>query len=152
MCEDWIARHRARFFALAWGVILLAVAATIGHGLYHGGFPNMSMTFRWHYWQTSAKLIADHPYAGVGRENFGRHYLAHKPIHASEEVSNPHNLPVQVWSELGILGLVATVLMILQASWTIVRSPLVQQSGSVQQRDGPAAYACTSAATAPAGS
>ena len=134
----WIALNRRRFFSLVWGGLGLGACATIGHGLYHGDFPNMSMTFRWHYWQTAAKIIADQPITGVGRENFGRHYLAHKPIHAPEEISNPHNLPVQVWSELGIFGLLGVALMLVQTSWTVAMRRDSSTDAEINSRDGPA--------------
>ena len=81
-------------------------------------------------------MIADHPLAGVGRENFGRHYLRTKSIDSPEEVSNPHNLFVQAAADWGFPGLIGFVLMLFGASFYVTR-PIVQTSESNQSERGP---------------
>jgi len=83
----------------------------------------MSLTFRWQYWKASAKLICDYFLTGVGRENFGRHYLQYKSIQSPEEISNPHNLFVQATSEWGILGLAGILAMLLGVTYLIAGRP-----------------------------
>ena len=36
------------------------------HGVYHGSLPQDSLNFRWRYWVASARLVRQHPLAGVG--------------------------------------------------------------------------------------
>lgn len=117
----WITEHRRAALAIGWSVALAGAAAFIAHGLVRDEYPHMSLTFRWQYWKTTAPMIADHPWTGVGRENFGRHYLAYKPIDAPEEISNPHNLFVQTWAEYGVVGLAGVVLMLVGATRRFVR-------------------------------
>ncbi|MBI4719508.1 MAG: O-antigen ligase family protein [Planctomycetes bacterium] len=119
--RPWIDAHRRHAFALGWLVFVVGAGAVVGHGLYHGSLPNVSLNFRWQYWRTATTLIADHPLTGVGRENFGRVYLRYKPIDAPEEIANPHNLFVQAAAEWGLPGLAGVVLMLLGGSWTVVR-------------------------------
>ncbi len=121
LLRRWIDAHRTKAFVIGWLFITGGAAAVFGHGLYHDRLPTWSMTFRWQYWRASADLIADHPLTGVGRENFGRHYLGYKSIQSPEEVSNPHNLFVQSAADWGVLGLTGMLLMIVGASWVIVR-------------------------------
>lgn len=108
----WIRSHRRRLFAGGWTVFLLACVAVVGHGLYHGSLPGSSLNFRWQYWVNSMGMIGDHPLTGVGRENFGNHYLAYKSIESPEEISTPHNLFVQAAGEWGLLGLVGVLMMV----------------------------------------
>ena len=93
----------------------------IGHGLTWGHLPTASLDFRWQYWRASAPLIADHPLTGVGRENFGRHYLAYKSIDSPEEIRNPHNLFVEATAEWGALGGAGLLALLLAGSWRYVR-------------------------------
>jgi hypothetical protein len=96
--------------------VVLASAGVVVYGLCFDSLPGWSLTFRWHYWKTAMTMITDHPWTGVGRENFGRHYLLYKPIEAVEEVATPHNLFVQATSEWGVFGLAAMLLMLLGGS------------------------------------
>ena len=133
--SGWIAAHRVKAVLIGWCLAITGLLAVVGYGLYDGFQPGQSLNsrwehlqqslnFRWEYWQASAKLIADHPLTGVGRENFGRNYLQYKYIASSEEVANPHNLFVQAAADWGILGLIGIVVMLVGASWAVSgRSP-----------------------------
>lgn len=112
--------RRRVLFGAAWVGFALLVIATIGYGLYYDALPGVSLSFRWQYWTASAEMMADHPLTGVGRENFGRHYLQYKSIQSPEEVSNPHNLFVQAGSDWGVLGLLGLVLLLFGGSRMIV--------------------------------
>lgn len=117
----WIATHRRQTVLIAWVIAIVGVVAVAGHGLYHNSLPGWSLTFRWQYWRASADMIADHWATGVGRENFGRHYLQVKPIETPEEVANPHNLFVQAAADWGLAGLVGIVALLVGASLALSR-------------------------------
>jgi hypothetical protein len=119
----WIDAHRARAWMIAWLCVVAGAGAVIGHGLYRGSLPGWSLTFRWQYWQASSNLIADHWTTGVGRENFGRHYLRYKSIESPEEVANPHSLFVQAAADWGLLGLIGVLVLVLQASFRFITLP-----------------------------
>ncbi|MCH7814023.1 MAG: O-antigen ligase family protein [Planctomycetes bacterium] len=112
MWSSWFLRHRRRALALGWALVIGGVLACIGHGLYHGSLPGASLDFRWQYWTASARLFADHYSTGVGRENFGRHYLQYKTITSPEEVANPHNFLVAAAADWGVVGLVGIVILL----------------------------------------
>ncbi len=114
--------NKMKILWASWASFIVAVIATVSHGLYHNSFPHMSLTFRWQYWKASAKLIRDYFLTGVGRENFGRHYLQYKSIQSPEEISNPHNLFVQATAEWGILGLASILAMLVGVTYLIARS------------------------------
>jgi hypothetical protein len=136
LARPWIARHPVRSFAIGWAMIVLAGVAVVGHGLYHGSLPGASLNFRWQYWTASRSMIADHP-LGVGRENFGRHYLRYKSIESPEEVSNPHNLLVHAACEWGVLGLVGVVLMLVGSSWVASRCVASTRDDGGNETDEP---------------
>ncbi len=123
----WIERHCDKAWIFGWLLVLVGLAAVVGHGLYHGSLPGQSLDFRWKYWRAATAMIADHPLTGVGRENFGSHYLRYKAIEASEEVTTPHNLFVQAAADWGIPGLVGILIMMLGASRVLSR-PVARQS------------------------
>ncbi len=114
--RSWVGNHRSKALILGWTAVVAGILATTGHGIYHGKLPTWSLTFRWWYWDASADLIADHALTGVGRENFGRHYLQYKAITSPEEVANPHNLFVQAAADWGVAGLVGVLLMLVGVS------------------------------------
>ncbi|MCP4246858.1 MAG: O-antigen ligase family protein [bacterium] len=118
----WFVRHRRRALALGWALVTGGVLACIGHGLYHGSLPGASLNFRWQYWTTSARLFADHYPTGVGRENFGRHYLQYKTIDSPEEVANPHNFLVGAAADWGLVGLVGVVLLLIGGTTAATRT------------------------------
>lgn len=127
-------RNLVLFGWVAAGMIGLGV---VGYGLARDRLPTWSLTFRWHYWKTSAAMIADHPLTGVGRENFGRHYVRYKPAEYPEEVANPHNLFVQVAAELGLPGLLGFVLLLVGGSFAIVSPPQPAKRDSEEEARAP---------------
>ncbi len=117
----WIEAHRRHALWIGWACVLAAAIAVVSHGLYHKSLPSWSLTFRWQYWTASAEMIEDHPWTGVGRENFGRHYLHYKSIESPEEVSNPHNFLVQAAAEWGFVGLAGVIVTLVGASFAAAR-------------------------------
>lgn len=122
-----IERHRGRAVLIGWGCVVLGAVTVVAHGIYRDALPGWSLTFRWQYWTASAELIADHPWTGVGRENFDRHYPRYKPITSPEEVANPHNLLVQAAADWGVLGLAGVVVMLVGGSLAVTRPRVTEQ-------------------------
>ena len=58
-------------------------------------------------WQAALAVIRDHWATGVGLENFGHHYLEHKAAAAPDAVTDPANLWLSAWSQLGLAGVAA---------------------------------------------
>jgi putative inorganic carbon (HCO3(-)) transporter len=66
--------------------------------------------FRLQLWQSSWAMIRDHPFWGVGLDNFLYQYRSHYVLPTAWEefdLSHPHNFLFDFWLRLGILGLVA---------------------------------------------
>jgi hypothetical protein len=114
--DPLVRRYRTKVLMAGWMGLGAAGVAVVIYGLSRDSLPGASLTFRWQYWTASAQMIIDHPWAGVGRENFGRHYTQYKPIEAPEEIANPHNIFVHAAAEWGILGLVGMAAMLFGGS------------------------------------
>lgn len=135
--KHWVNVHRRMAVFAGCVLFLIGIAGTYVYGVTTGGLPGSSLNFRWQYWLASAKLIVDHVWFGVGRENFGRHYLQYKSIESSEEISNPHNFFVQIFSEQGILGLLASVVLLIVVTRIMTRrgrSPVSDAFVSITNR------------------
>ena len=70
--------------------------------------------FRVSLWKASVAMIKDHPWIGVGLDNFLYAYRGRyiRPEAWQEpSLSHPHNLLLDFWSRLGVLGLAAGIWM-----------------------------------------
>ncbi len=69
-------------------------------------------------WAAALAMIRDHPLLGIGLDQFGRIYpdYIHPTLAATNErfTAHPHNLVLDVWLRLGVLGMVAM-------AWLLVR-------------------------------
>ncbi len=117
----WIDTRRRASFGIGMGLAIVGVIVVVAYGSVRGTLPHPSLAFRWQYWTAAARMVADHPLTGVGRENFGRHYVHYKPIESPEEVANPHNFLVQAAAEWGIVGLIGVMAMLAGGAWAATR-------------------------------
>jgi O-antigen ligase len=68
--------------------------------------------FRLKLWQATAAMIRDHPWLGVGPDNFLYQYRGRYILPAAwqePDLSHPHNFLLDHWARLGILGLAAGI-------------------------------------------
>lgn len=73
-----------------------------------------SLASREMIWRSAARIIADHPVAGIGVGRFQETYLAYQryfPPYLEWAVPQPHNLYLAVWLETGLMGLVGFFLL-----------------------------------------
>jgi hypothetical protein len=133
--RPWIAANQGMSFAIAWVAIAAGLAMATLYGAIRDSLPGASLQFRWEYWTASSRMIAEHGRTGVGRENFGRHYLQYKSIASPEEVSNPHNLLVQATAEWGALGLAGVAAMLLGGSWVFFQNQFRGRSNHFKSAD-----------------
>ena len=87
------------------------VAAAVGTASPLAAGTLKTLAYRLDYWRATRDILRSHGLAGVGLENFGFHYLEHKVPSAVEEVRDPHNLLLSVWSQMGVAGLAAVVVL-----------------------------------------
>lgn len=115
----WIMRHRRSVVVV---ILLLGTAAATLlalYGIQHGRLPGgQSMEVRWQYWQATGRMIADHPWRGVGPGNFASWYQHYKVPEALEAVADPHNLLLSILAQYGPLGLIGL--------WTLILGPCLR--------------------------
>lgn len=66
--------------------------------------------FRLKLWRATLSMIADHPFTGVGMDNFLYDYRSRYVLPSAWgelDLSHPHNLILDTWTRLGVPGLVA---------------------------------------------
>jgi hypothetical protein len=105
----------------ALGVALVAAAVATG-GLDRQVLSeaSKSLGYRVQYWQSTLRMIGDHPLIGCGPGNFQNAYTAYKLPEASEEVADPHNFLLEVWATAGtpaVLALLAVLGCFAWGSW-----------------------------------
>jgi len=105
--------HPRRLILLAAGAVgasaaLLVppIAARIGFALNPEG-PHSSLPGRLGLWAATLQMLRDHPLFGAGLFGFATVVAAYHPPPQPDPLIYPHNIVLNFWSELGLLGLVA---------------------------------------------
>ena len=116
---------RRALFGLA-GLALLALLA-IPFLPWERLFALTPLVQRLYVWEAALAVLRDHPLTGVGMDNFLYYYPEYMLPQAALEpdISHPHNLVLDFWLRLGILGLAALVWLQHQfwsAAWRVWRS------------------------------
>ena len=65
---------------------------------------------RYDYWRVAVNQFEDEPLKGVGAGNYDRTYFLERGT--SEDIRQPHSLPLQALAELGIVGLLGVLLFL----------------------------------------
>ena len=98
---------------IALAAVMVAAAAWAGQlDLQVLTESSKSLRYRLEYWRGAWGILTDGPktwWAGLGPGNFAGPYLRHKLPWASEEISDPHNLFLEVWTTAGLAALAALV-------------------------------------------
>ena len=77
---------------------------------------------RYDYWRVAVDAWRAHPVAGVGAGGYDKPYFEQRTT--SEDIRQPHSLPLQVLAELGIVGAVllgAALLLVAAGTWRRIR-------------------------------
>jgi O-antigen ligase len=127
-------RRLARFAGV--GVVVLIAAAALV--VFAGGLDRQviseapkSLAYRFQYWQATARLIADHPWWGVGPGNFRQHYLKYKLPEASEEINDPHNLFFETAATGGLISVLGLVIFLGLATYRSIQQTVQQSAESL---------------------
>jgi hypothetical protein len=88
-----------------------------------------SLGYRLQYWQSSARMIAEHPITGCGPGNFRDVYTRYMLPQASEEIAEPHNFLMEVWATAGTPAVLALVGVLGGFAWAVFRAGRAGQGG-----------------------
>lgn len=90
------------------GLALLAVLPFLGLGRLAS---TVTTSQRLYVWQSALRMIGDRPWTGVGLDNFLYYYRERgymlPQAWREPDVSHPHNLLLDYWTRLGVLGVAA---------------------------------------------
>ncbi len=107
------------------GLLILVLLAT-----FSGGFDQAVLTeapkslqYRMEFWTATWDVIQENTLWGTGPGNFREHYLKYKLPGSSEEISDPHNLFLDVWANAGIIALAGLVMILSLASYHWISRP-----------------------------
>lgn len=103
------------------GVVLFFVALQIPQLAGRFDLGGATGVFRMNLWRSSLNMISDHPWLGVGLDNFLYAYRGRYILDAAwqePDLSHPHNLILDLATRLGVLGLLAGSWLI----WTLGRT------------------------------
>lgn len=120
-------RRRLAGLATAGGVALAAALAITASSRIDNLFAGGSGSLRVDLWESSLQMIRDHPIFGIGPDQFLYVYAPRyiKPQAWSERfTSHPHDIILDVWLRLGIMGVVlalAYLAVFAWMTWGIVR-------------------------------
>ncbi len=74
------------------------------------------------YWQHGQEMIYDYPFTGVGFFNFSPYYedhFSHDMLYPHAEL--PHNIFIQVGTDVGLIGLACFGILILSCMWESIK-------------------------------
>lgn len=100
-------------FAIGAGIAVVGLLLAIG-SLDHQVLSEApkSLSYRIQYWRATSRMIAAHPWIGVGPGNFRQSYLQYKLPEASEEIADPHNMFFEMAATGGIFSLAGLLILL----------------------------------------
>lgn len=105
----------------AVGVLVAAAALTGGLDRQVLSEAPKSLRYRLQFWKGTAAVIREHPLLGTGPGNFRQHYLKHKLPESSEEILDPHNFVLDVWTSGGVVGLFGLFWLLVAGAGALAR-------------------------------
>ncbi|MEI8383533.1 MAG: O-antigen ligase family protein, partial [Planctomycetota bacterium] len=110
---------RLRRFLLPIGFAMVAATGVVGLLLAIGSLDHQvlseapkSLSYRIQYWRATSRMIAAHPWIGVGPGNFRQSYLQYKLPEASEEIADPHNMFFEMAATGGVFSLAGLLVLL----------------------------------------
>ena len=71
-------------------------------------------------WSETLTMLADHPFLGVGLNGYSTALVPYHDATFYEIFQYPHNILLNIWSELGIIGIIAfiiTIFLLARTTW-----------------------------------
>ena len=128
LAMGWSAGRRFRWLALVLvvvGVLALVPLLRIPRFASMFDLQQGSTFFRLELWRSSLRMICDHPWFGVGPGNFSAAYRTRYVLPSAWQeftLEHPHNVYLDHWTRLGLLGLLAGG-VVQVAFWRTMRLP-----------------------------
>ena len=118
---------RRRIFLIFIGLLVIAGLVVTRQAKFQkiiSGDPRSSITTRQEIWQTSLLLIKERPVSGWGLGNFQESYRSHTKYITKTPlewfVVKAHNLYLNLWVEVGMLGLLTFLYFVAKYLWNLI--------------------------------
>ena len=130
LCLQVLLTRNIKLTGMNWRLVLAVTVFLSVAGLGLGRFGGLdkqvlteapkSLQYRLQYWSATLPMIRDHFVFGVGPGQFRWNYLLYKLPEASEEISDPHNLLLDVAANAGLTAVLGLLTIVLFLSKTAV--------------------------------
>jgi O-antigen ligase len=133
----WCAGRRGRWAALALviiGALALIPLLRVPRFASLLDLQQGSTFFRLELWRSSLQMIREHPWFGVGPGNFAGAYRTRYILPtawAEPNLEHPHNVYLDHWTRLGVLGLLAGAVVQI-AFWKSLANQRISESANKQ--------------------
>lgn len=120
---SWQTSARMRYAATAVVLVAAAVATTVAAGGMLNAVTGGSLSLRLYIWEAGLEMIRDRPVLGYGMDQF---LYAYSPRYIAPEAwgerftAHAHNLIIDFWVRLGIIGAVFAVGAVLYCVYALV--------------------------------
>lgn len=138
---------RGRTLALAAFVAQAVLGTLVAAAWATGRFDSLvlsqtfkSLQFRWEYWVATWDLITQEPgvfWRGLGPGNFAWAYVRYKLPQASEEISDPHDMLLEVWATAGVFAFSMLVIALGMGLWNLLGPPRGAKPASSDETAAP---------------
>jgi O-antigen ligase len=118
----------------AAALVVLAIAPFAGSTRVRGTFdvsPGSTVFIRLRLWESAWQMVRDHPFLGVGLDNFlylYRDRYVQRAVAQERFLSHPHNAILDWWTRLGLPGLVAFAALV--AGNVVVGVSVIRAAGT----------------------
>lgn len=143
-------RSWQRFIPVGIFVAIFATMMISGLRVERLNLMGASSSVRLKTWESALNIIQDHPLVGIGLDQFHRYYAGQGYIHPSlldtteQYISHPHNLLLDIWLRLGILGLVAFGWILVRFYRRALHKILPRSHGDTEKREEEGSSSATS--------
>lgn len=113
-------KHLGNFLSLAFGLFsIVGILGMLKIGPMAQFLYKESVSLRGYYWRAGFEMFKDHPFFGVGLDNYGTYFKQYReasyPIKYGYEITstNAHNVPIQLFATGGfVYGAIYLVLLV----------------------------------------
>jgi len=127
------------FLACAGFLGLFVFLGTLGFGPFGSLIGQYTVQLRYQYWLTGIRIGETSPIWGVGVDSYGDHFRTYRSQALAERTSidlvtnNAHNVFVQAFATLGILGLIAILIPVLIGIFISFKTLLSNSSSNIDK-------------------
>ncbi len=127
-------------FLAGSGIIgIFVFSGTLGFGPLGSLIGQYTLQLRFQYWMTGVRIGEMSPIWGVGVDSYGDYFRTYRSQDLAERTTidlvtnNAHNVFVQLYATLGILGLIAILIPVLIGVFTSIKTLFSNNSSSIDK-------------------